>query len=470
MAEKLETNVAPAGRLGEKWKMREVKPRSVLDRLRLFAFQIFGIGYQILIGLYVAYALLSNSVWKISDSSRKSKKKRDPSRPLKVGVVSEFYYPHMGGLSGDVHYACAEFARKGYDVKLITSNVAPEFNTTRNEKYGFEIIRIGKSLPVWANGSLAKVSFAWNIGSQIKKMIERENFDIIHVHCPMTPVLPLLVQRYADCPVIGHLHAMLLTKPLLFKVFHRFTQSVFNDFDGKIAVSHTCAKPLIEWFGGEWEIIPNGIPVDEILESKARVQKFDDGVKNIFWIGRLEPRNGLSLMIQAFDMVHSQEPNTRLILAGDGPLRPFFEAEVPERIRPHVHFLGAILEEKWDYFRTTHVNVVPTNRIASLGVALLEAMMSGAPTVASHLPAFCETYEPGEDVLVAHPDSPQEFADQILKLLRDPLLSQKLALKAQKKMIERFSWRAIIDRVDTYSLPFIQSAETDESHQQVRTK
>jgi len=438
-----------------KVKMRAIQPKTLTQRLKFDLFKVFALAYQVLIGIYVAYVLIGNRIWKIADASRKKQRPHRTTGRLKVAVVSEFYYPHMGGLSGDVHYACVEFARKGYDVCLITSNV-PEPNNITQSEHGFRIVRVGKSLPVWANGSLAKVSFHLRMGKLVREMIEREKFDVIHVHCPMTPVLPLLVQRYADCPVIGHLHAMLLSKPLLFKVFNKFTKSVMDDFDGLVSVSITAAKPFQEWYGTQFEVIPNGIPVDELVTPVPKVKKFDDGKVNIFWIGRLEPRNGLSLLIDAFRMVHREEPQSRLIIAGDGPLRPYFEDEVEPELKAHVHFLGAILKEKPSYFQTTTVNVVPTNRIASLGVALLEAMVSGAPTVASDLPAFRESYIPEENVLVAHPDRPDEFANQILRLIRDPALSQRLAANARKVMIERFSWTSIIDRVDRYTLPILR--------------
>jgi phosphatidylinositol alpha-mannosyltransferase len=438
-------------------KMRAIEPKTPWQKLRFGFFKVFALIYQVLIGLYVAYVLLANRIWKIADARRKRLRTHKSSGRLKVAVVSEFYYPHMGGLSGDVHYACVEFARKGYDVALITSNVAAPHNIQYSE-HGFRIIRIGKSLPVWANGSLAKVSFDLRIGTKVKEMIESEKFDVIHVHCPMTPILPLLVQRYADCPVVGHLHAMLLSKPLLFKIFHRFTKSVMDDFDGLVSVSDTAAKPFQDWFGSKFITIPNGIPVDEFLDPKVeKIEKYDDGKINVFWIGRLEPRNGLSLMIDAFRIFHREFPNSRLIIAGDGPLRPYFEDEVELDLKPHVHFLGAILKEKPAYFKTTHINVVPTNRIASLGVAMLEAMVSGAPTVASDLPAFRETYTSEVDVLTAHPDHPEQFAAQMLRLARDPELSARLAENARKKMIERFSWTSIIDRVDRYTLPILES-------------
>ncbi|MBN8555235.1 MAG: glycosyltransferase family 4 protein [Deltaproteobacteria bacterium] len=390
-------------------------------------------------------------MWKVGkDPKRKNFRPIDKSRPLKVGIVSEYYYPHLGGLSGDVHFAAVEFTKLGYDVKLITSNVAEPHNI-HHSPLGFEIIRVGKSIPIIANGSLAKVSFAWNLGSQVKKMIAEQKFDVIHIHCPLTPILPLIVQRYADCPTVGHVHTLLKSKPIYYRLFEKHLSRFMNDFEGNIAVSKTCAKPFSEWFKCEFEVIPNGVPMDEFNQNIPRIPKFDDGKTNLFFIGRMEPRNGISVLIDAFRIVHREAPNTRLILAGAGPLKAFYEESMEEELKTHIHFIGPILEEKPQYFATADINVCPTTRVAALGVTLLESMASNKPTVASDIPAYHETAEAGKEVLMAHPDKPEEFAAQILRLIKEPGLGAVIAKRALIKMEKFYSWTHIIARVDEYT-------------------
>jgi phosphatidylinositol alpha-mannosyltransferase len=413
--------------------------------------QVFSGVYNTLVALYVVWTLLINRIWRIGlDPKRKNFRPVNPNRPLKIGIVSEYYYPHLGGLSGDVHYAAVEFAKMGYDVKLITSHVAEPHNI-RYSELGFEILRIGRSIPVFANGSLAKVSFALNIGSKIKRMIREQQFDILHIHCPLTPILPLLVQRYADCPTIGHLHTLMQSKPLWFKLFERHLSRFMNDFEGNIAVSEVCAKPFREWFKCTFEVIPNGVPVAEFQAKHKRIPRFDDGKTNLFFIGRMEPRNGISVLIDAFRIIHREEPKTRLILAGAGPLKAFFEDSIDEELREHTHFIGPILEEKPQYFATADINICPTTRVASLGVTFLESLASGKPTVASDIPAFNETAEAGKEVLMAHPDSPEEFAAQTLRLIREPGLGAVLARRALLKMEKQYDWSIIIQRVDQFT-------------------
>ncbi len=430
-----------------------LRPLGLRANLQYFIWQGFVGVYNLLVTLYIIGLLLTNRIWAIGrDPKRKAFRAPRPERPLKVGIVSEYYYPHLGGLSGDVHFAAVEFSKMGYDVKLITSNVAEPHNL-HFSPLGFEIIRVGRSIPIIANGSLAKVAFGFNLGRQIKRMMEREQFDVIHIHCPLTPVLPLLIQRYADCPIIGHIHTLLRSKPLYYKIFDKQLARIMNDFEGLVSVSDVAAKPFENWFQcGPFEVIPNGVPVDEFADPNCpKIPAFDDGKINLFFIGRMEPRNGISVLIDAFRILHRQEPNTRLILAGAGPLKAFYEDSIEEELKAHVHFIGPILEEKPQYFATADINVCPTTRVASLGVTLLESMASGKPTVCSDIAAFNETAEKGRDVLMADPDKPEEFAAQILKLIAEPTLGSMLAKRARLKMERSYSWASIIQRVDTYT-------------------
>jgi len=401
---------------------------------------------------YVIYVLVANSLWKIGRCpARKQFRPLDPQKKLKVGIVSEYYYPHLGGLSGDVHYAALEFTNLGYDVKLITSNVDEPYNI-HHSPLGFEILRVGRSIPIFANGSLAKVSFGFRIGRDIKRMLAEQKFDVIHIHCPLTPVLPLLIQRYADCPIIGHVHTLLQSKPIYYSIFQKHLGRIMNDFEGNIAISKVSAIPFSKWFGCDFEVIPNGVPIDEFNRPETpRIPNFDDDKTNIFFIGRLEPRNGISVLIDAFRIVNQEDPHTRLIIAGAGPLKAFYEEAMEAELKRHVHFVGPILEEKPQYFATADINVCPTTRVAALGVTLLESMASMKPVVASDIAAYHETVSSGKEVLFAHPDKPEEFAAQILRLIREPGLGAILAKRAFLRMEKDYSWTHIIRRVNEFT-------------------
>ncbi len=440
--EELARTEPPMPRLQKSWSSRFLRSFWLLAER----------GWNLLVGVYMVTTFVLNSIWKIGLTERqKSYRPLNSSKPLKVGIVSEYYYPHMGGLSGDVHYAAIEFAKRGYDTCLITPNTFGVANPTTTS-LGFRIIRLGWAIPYFANGSLAKICGGFFLGRQIRDMLKREKFDIIHIHCQITPVLPLLIQRYADCPIVGHHHTLFRTKPFFFKWFPKALRRFVHDFDGLVAVSEHCAKQYRQWLGGSFKVIPNGVEVAWIRDEKLKVEAFDDGRINLFFIGRMEFRNGVSVLLEAFKIIHEQEPKTRLLLAGGGPLKPYFESLVDESIRDSVVWLGPILEEKARYFQTADIQICPTWPVAaSLGVILLEAMASGKPTVASDIPAFNETAADGEEVLMAHPYKPEEFASQVVKLIRDRELGQRLAAAALKRMETAYDWSQIIERVDAYA-------------------
>jgi len=427
----------------------ESKSRRLFSNIQYALWACISSFYNAFVITYIVLLLAFNSLWRIGAKPKKFRKIL-PGKRLKVGIVSEYYYPHLGGLSGDVHYAAVEFAKKGYDVKLITTRVQEPHNI-RFSEFGFEIIRLGRSVPIIANGSLAKVSFAWDLGRRIRKVMREQEFDVIHIHCPLTPVLPLMIHRYADCPVIGHVHTFLKSKPLYYTWFEKHLSRFMNDMEGRIAVSQVCAKPFSDWFHCDFKVLPNGVPIDEFKEDIPRIPQFDDGKINLFFIGRMEPRNGISVLIDAFRLIRQEEPNTRLIMAGAGPLKSYFENTIEEELAPHIHFVGPILEEKPQYFATADINVCPTTPISALGVTLLESMASGKPTVCSDMPAYRETVDGGKDVLMADPFKPEDFAQQILRIIREPGLGQMIAKRARRKMEQYYSWAYIIDQVDQYT-------------------
>ncbi|MFL5487030.1 MAG: glycosyltransferase, partial [Gemmatimonadaceae bacterium] len=121
------------------------------------------------------------------------------ARPLRIALVTEYYYPHLGGICEHVHFFAREARARGHHVDIITSNLpgaAPEPG----------VIRIGRSQPVYMNQSQARITIGRGIRRQVRKTLRLGRYDIVHVHSPLTPVLPMLAIEEADCPVVGTFH------------------------------------------------------------------------------------------------------------------------------------------------------------------------------------------------------------------------------------------------------------------------
>src|SRR3954470_24576314 len=117
-------------------------------------------------------------------------------RTLRIALVTEYYYPHLGGICEHVHFFAREARRRGHHVDIITSNIKgaePQEN----------VIRLGYSQPVYMNQSQARITLGLGIRKQVRKVLRDGRYDVVHVHSPLTPVLPLLAIEEADCPVVG---------------------------------------------------------------------------------------------------------------------------------------------------------------------------------------------------------------------------------------------------------------------------
>ena len=121
------------------------------------------------------------------------------ARPLRIALVTEYYYPHLGGICEHVHFFAQEARRLGHHVDIITSQLE---GATKEP----HVIRIGKSQPVYFNGSQARVTLGVSLRKKMRETLRRGEYDIVHVHSPLSPSLPILAIDEADCPVVGTFH------------------------------------------------------------------------------------------------------------------------------------------------------------------------------------------------------------------------------------------------------------------------
>src|SRR5699024_8210540 len=111
---------------------------------------------------------------------------------LRVAIVTEYYYPHLGGITEHVHHLALELRRRGHHADIITSHIAGGEELPN-------VVRIGQSLPAPANGSLARVTVGRGLRRAMRAAFERGRYDVVHVHAPLTPSLPMLAVEEAQC-------------------------------------------------------------------------------------------------------------------------------------------------------------------------------------------------------------------------------------------------------------------------------
>jgi len=362
---------------------------------------------------------------------------------LKIGIVTEYYYPLLGGISESVHNTAARLTAQGHTVKIITSNLGP--HDLRNAQNGppppADIIRIGRSFSIYSNGSMARVTMGKRLTGKLRATFEREKFDLLHLHSPLVPTLPMFAQFAARCPTVGTFHTYFDRSIWYTFLKGKVQTKLVNRLGGQIAVSQSCIDALKPFLRINARIIPNGVNISEFNPDVPRLPQFDDEKKNLLFLGRLDPRNGLALMIQAFGIVRSRYPGVRLIIVGAGPLMKYYKRLVPEELAPDIHLAGPVLQERNRYYSSCDIFCSPVEK-ASFGITLLEAMASGKPIVAIDNCGYREILGPKEGALVP-PRDPEAFAGAILKLLQDQDLRKETGMNGRAKALE-FSWDKVV--------------------------
>ncbi len=366
---------------------------------------------------------------------------------MKIALVSPYDFAYPGGVV--LHISCLEhhFTRMGHEVKII----APASKAVTG--FGDRFIPIGRPRPVPSSGSIARLTLSFFLASRIKKVLKRENFDVIHLHEPLMPMLCTTVLLLSSTANIGTFHAT-HGRPgyNLFKPFGKWLlRRCFRKLHGKIAVSKPAMDFAHEHFPGYYNIIPNGVDLEHFSPDVAPIDEFCDGKTNILFVGRLEKRKGLRYLLEAFVQVKQEIPNSRLIVVGPGTrLRRKYEREVSRNGLKDVVFTGFVdYDELPRYYKTADVFCAPAIGAESFGLILLEAMAMGKPIVASNIEGYASVIDHGVDGQLVPPRDTGALARALISVMNDGSLCQEMAARGRAKALEH-SWEYIAQRVLDY--------------------
>jgi len=335
----------------------------------------------------------------------------------------------------------------GHEVKVI----APASKAISG--FGDRFIPIGSPRPIPSSGSITRITISPWLASGIKPVLERENFDIIHLHEPLMPMLCTTVLRLSKTANVGTFHACHGQPGYDFaKPFGRWIlKKWFRKLDGKIAVSKPAREFVRGYFPGYYNIIPNGVDVDHFSPDVSPIGEFSDGKLNILFVGRLEKRKGVKYLLEAFRQVKQEIPDSRLIIVGPGTrLRRRYEKHVMKNGLKDVVFTGLVpYEELPRYYKAADVFCAPATGRESFGIILLEAMAVGKPIVASDIEGYANVVSHGVDGLLVPPADKGSLAQALISLLADGSLRQKMGAKGRAKALEH-SWEQIAKKVLNY--------------------
>ncbi len=365
---------------------------------------------------------------------------------MRVGIVTQAYYPRYGGITENVHHTALELRRRGHEVTIITSRF-PEHRETDREP-GVE--RVGRNLVVPFNRAFVDVTLGLTLRRQLRRLLRAYDFDVLHTHCPNAPTLPLFAVQEATCAQVGTFHTV-AGRGFLQDRFRHYLARTVSRLDARIAVSRTAEISTQLYYPGHYHVIPNGVDVDRF---QPRLEPFpawrDPRRVNLLFVGRLDPRKGLQYLLAAMpEVVERTRGCARLLIVGDSCLRSWFESQVPAGTREFVHFVGRVSGAdlpRW--YATSDIFVSPASSHESFGIVLLEAMAAGRAVVASDLPGYRSVVTPFEDAVVFEPGNVPALAHAISALVSDPARRAALAERGRARALA-FAWPRVTGQIET---------------------
>jgi len=364
---------------------------------------------------------------------------------VKIGIVSQSYYPRYGGVTEHVHHTAVELRRRGHDVRVITSR----FRSGEAPDTNGEVIRVGYNVLVPFNRAFVDLTIGVRLRHELRSVFRAEEFDLVHVHCPTAPTLPVFTLQTACVPLVGTFHTT-GGKNVLQDVFQPMLSKLVRRLDARIAVSETARETALLYYPGDYDIIPNGVDTERFQPCTQPFAEWrDDGRINVLFVGRLDPRKGVQQLIDAMpEVIARTNGRARLIVVGDSYLRQKFEASVAPGARDHVKFLGHVPSAdlpRW--YATGDVFVSPATGNESFGIVLAEAMAAGRAVVASDIPGYRTVVTPEVDGVVAPPGDVPALAAQIARLANDAALRRELGRRGRERALD-FAWPRITDRIE----------------------
>jgi phosphatidylinositol alpha-mannosyltransferase len=356
---------------------------------------------------------------------------------MKVGIVVPYSWSFWGAVVEHAELQAEALRGQGIDTRTIIGNDPPgSFTRVLHPRSGRhdtpppDIIPVGRSVIVPANGSLPNIVLSPRTVFRMRRALERERFDLLHVHEPMTPAISVAALSLFRGPMVGTFHAhgalgwMRFAMPAWGFLAERL--------DRRIAVSPYARETATRWLPGDYEIVPNGVLIPPEADPHGREHQ-------ILFAGRQEARKGLHVLLHAWPEIH-RRTGARLRIAGADPLAVRLLL-TRERVSDEgIDILGFLSQEELtsELLRAKAL-VAPSLGGESFGMVLTRAFACATPVIASDIDGYREVMTKETGVSFPAGDE-RALTDTVVGLLEDEPRRARLGEGARREAIERYSW------------------------------
>jgi len=342
-----------------------------------------------------------------------------------------------------------EFLGRGHDVRVLAPYDPPGRVSRALHRAPAEprelpdyLTPLGRTVGFSANGSVSNLA-PFPVGGIVapRRAVGKGEFDVIHVHEPLVPLVGWNATLGSKTAVVGTFHAY-STKPLPNHIATALgARRLFNRLSARIAVSEAAAWTARRWHGGSYTIVPNGVDVEAAPSSPVAPAE----ELRLLFVGRPEERKGLPILLTAFSALVEHVPSRLSVIGAEREdvLRYLTDPELMGSIDVHGRVSG---ERLWSELHRADLLCAPSLAGESFGMVLTEAFAAGTPVIASAIAGYSDVVSDGVDGILVPPGNPQRLAEELQRVHHEPERLREMG-EAARRSAQRYAWPCVADQV-----------------------
>jgi glycosyltransferase involved in cell wall biosynthesis len=378
-------------------------------------------------------------------------------------VSADLGVPIFGRKGCSIHAqeVLGALVRRGADVTVFSTRVegAPPS--------GLEQLKI-EPLPIPPKGDpVAREKAALLLNAEVATRLERAGrFDFVYERYSLWSYGAMEFARAAGIAGLVEVNAPLIDEQAQYRVLidrpaaESVAKRAFGAAKALLAVSEEVAAWLKEFAGtqGKIHVVPNGIRPQRFPSDQVPLAPAQQGVFTVGFVGTLKAWHGLSVLVEAFDRLHTEHQDTRLLIVGEGPERKKIEADLAQRgLAEAARFTGAVgPEEVPGFLASMDVAVAPyppLNQFYFSPLKVYEYMAAGRAVVASGIGQLNKLIQNEQNGLLVPPGDPDALARALARLRQDRRLCEQLGAAGRQTVLSGFTWDSVVERIFQLAAP-----------------